>query len=129
VDHLSAVNFPASPSSTAKIQVPAIPLEQHIGKKVALTASALAAGVGDYANSGTMTVATKIRVANLFAELVELRRVMIPFWDFDAICHQHGRLMLAEACGGMNVAEQAIVDTLINAAVLIVRKTALLKLH
>jgi hypothetical protein len=108
---------------------PAIPLELFIGKRVALAASALAAGVTDYTNGGMMTATTKQRVGTLFAELVELRRLMIPFWDFDAICHQYGRLMLAEACGGVAPGEQRIIDDLINTAVRIMRKTTALELH
>jgi len=123
VDPTPAINVPAPSVSTAKAQLPVIPLERQVGKAVAMAASAIAAGVRDYANGG-MTVATKVRVADQFAQLYELRRLMVGTWDFDAIAHWHGRLALAEACGGVNAAEQAIVDTLINTVMDILRKVA-----
>jgi hypothetical protein len=88
-----------------------------------MAASAIAAGVRDYANGGLMTVATKVRVANVFAELFELRRLMVGVWDFDGIAHQYGRLALAEASGpDVNAAEQAIIDELVNAVMDILRQ-------
>ena len=87
-----------------------------------MAASAIAAGVRDYANGGLMTVATKRRVADVFAELYELRRRMVGAWDFDGIAHQYGRLALAEACGHVNAGEQRIIDELVNAVMDILRK-------
>jgi len=87
-----------------------------------MTASAIAAGVQDFGNAGKMTVATKVRVADLFAELYELRCLMAGSWDFDGIAHQHGRLALAEACGGVNAGEQRIIDELVNGVMEILRK-------
>jgi hypothetical protein len=121
--NLPAVEIVLAPSSsTAKIQVPAVPLERQVGKAVAMTASAIAAGVRDYANGGGMTVATKTRVATLFTELFELRCLTVGAWNFDAIAHQQGRLALAEACGHVNAAEQAIIDELINTVMDVLRK-------
>jgi hypothetical protein len=110
--------------STSKAEVPPTPLELRVGKAVAMTASAIAAGVQDYASNGGMAVSTKVRVAELFGELYELRCLMLPAWDFDGIAHQRGRETLIELCGGVSEAEQAIVDTLINTVVLILRKVA-----
>jgi len=127
--NLPAVEIIPAPSSTiATPEVPAIPLERRVGKLVALAASALAASVRDYAN-GSSTKASKLRAAKLIAELVELRRLMVGIWDFDGICHQHGRAALIEACGGANAGEQRIIDELVNSTMEILRKTALMELH
>jgi len=100
-------------------------LELRVGKLVALAASALAAGVRD----GGLTKAPKLRAANLVAQLFELRKLMVPTWDFDGIAHQHGRLALAEACGPVNEAEQRILDELVNGVMEILRKVVLSELH
>ena len=110
--------------STSKAEVPPTPLELRVGKAVAMTASAIAAGVQDYRSGGRMSVTTKVRVANLFAELYELRCLTAGVWDFNAIGHKYGRLALVEACGHVSAAEQAIVDELINTAMDILRKIA-----
>ena len=89
-----------------------------------MTASAIAAGVQDYASNGRMTVATKVRTADCISELYKLRCLMLPAWDFDAIAHQRGRETLTELCGAASEAEQAIVDTLINTAMDVLRKVA-----
>ena len=127
MDHTSATVLPFAPEqsrSTGKDQVPPTPLERRVGRAVAMTASAIAAGVQDYASNGRMTVPTKVRTADCLSELYKLRCLMVPVWDFDGIAHQQGRLALAEACGGVNAAEQAIIDTLINATMDVVRKIA-----
>src|SRR5262249_15963752 len=119
-----------TPSSSAeKVQIPPTPLELRVGKLVALAASAVAAAVRDYGAAGRMTVATKSPVGDLFAELVELRRLMVPHWDFDGIAHQHGRQWLVEACGPVSVDEERIIGALVNSTMEILRKTALLELH
>ena len=95
-----------------------------------MTASAIAAGVLDYASNGRMTVATKVRVADLFGELYEVRSLMMSNnWDFDGIAHQLGRETLIELCGGGGDGERAIVDELIYTAMNILRKVALSELH
>ena len=104
-------------------------MEIHIGKLVALAASALARGMMDYGAAGRMTIATKVRVADLFADLVDLRRTMIPHFDFDALAHEHGRLALAEACAPANEAERRILDELINSTMEILHKVALSELN
>jgi hypothetical protein len=125
VDHISSVTSLAPSTPTAKTQVPPTPLERRVGKMVAMAASAIAAGVRDYASNGRMTVATKVRVADLFGELYEVRSLMVSNnWDFDAIAHQLGRETLIELCGGASDGERAIVDELVNAVVLTLRKVA-----
>ena len=93
-----------------------------------MAASALAAGMRDYANGG-LTVATKLRSGETIAQLYELRRLMAGAWDFDGICHQYGRLALAEACPPANEAERRILDTLVNSVMEILRKLVLSELH
>lgn len=117
-----------APSSTTAKPKP-IPLEIHIGKLVALAASALARGVMDYRNSGRMSLQTKLRTANLFSELYELRRAMVPYWDFDGLAHEHGRQWLIEACGGANAGEQRILDELVNGVMEILRKVVTSQLN
>jgi len=124
VDHPALITpAPEQSRSTSETQPPAIPLERHIGKIVALAASAIAAGVTDYTNCGAMTVATKIRVGDQFWELYRLRCLMVGIgaWDFDAICHEQGRRALAESCGGVNAAEERILDELVNGVMKILR--------
>ena len=117
--NLPTVEILASFRSTADLQAPPIPLELCIGKKVALAASAIAAGVRD----GGMTVATKVRVADSFWQLYRLRCLMVGVgaWDFEAICHQYGRQALAEACGGVSAAEERILDELVNGVMKVLR--------
>ena len=128
MDHIPAVENLARSSSTSKTQIPPTPLERRVGKLVCLAASALAASVCDYAN-GSPNRAPKLRVANLIAQLFELRKLMVPTWDFDGIAHQHGRLALAEACGEVSAAEQVILDELVNGTMEILRKVVLSELH
>jgi hypothetical protein len=127
VDHIPTITTLAPESrSTSKAEVPPTPLELRVGKAVAMTASAIAQGVCDFGKGGKMTVATKKRVASLFGELYEARSLMMSNnWDFDGIAHQLGRQWLIEACSPANDGERAIVDTLINTVVLILRKVAL----
>jgi hypothetical protein len=118
VDHFSAITTPAPEQFRS---TPPTLLEFRVGKLVALAASALAATVRDYAN-GSSTKAPKLRAANLIVELFELRQLMVGTWDFDAICHEHGRKALAEACGHVNAREQRILDELVNGAMEILQK-------
>jgi len=115
--------------STSKAEVPPTPLELRVGKMVAMTASAIAAGVQDYANNGGMTVATKVRTADCISELYKLRCLMVPFWDFDAIGHQLGRESLIEFCGAANDTERAIIDELVNTVMQVLRKAVLAELN
>lgn len=118
-------------ASIVEPQIPLIPLERQIGRLVGLTASALAAAGLDYVNSGRLSVAPKLRAAKLIVQLFELRQMMIPHWDFDAICHQHGRQWLLEKCGpDVNPSEQErIIDEFVNGTMEILHKVALSELH
>jgi len=110
-------------SSTSETQIP-LPLERQIGKAVALTASAIAEAVRDYASNGRMTVTTKVRTAGCFSELHTLRCLLVPVLDFDGVAHEYGRLALAEACSPANDTERAIIDELINTVMNVLRKVA-----
>ena len=110
--------------STFKAEVPPTPLELRVGKMVAMTASAIAAGVQDYASNGRMTVTTRVRTAGCFSELHTLRCLLVPALDFDGIAHEYGRLALAEACSPANDTERAIIDELINTVMNVLRKVA-----
>src|SRR5262245_63535080 len=125
---ISAVEILAPSSSTAKPQIPPTPLELRVGKLVALAASALAASVHHYAN-GNPTRASNLRVANLVAQLFELRCLMVGAWDFDGIAHQYGRLALVEAYSPSNDAERRVVDELVNGTMEILRKVVLSERH
>ena len=125
MDHPEPTNvIPLEPSrSTSETQIP-LPLERQIGKAVALTASAIAEAVRDYASNGRMTVTTKVRTAGCFSELHTLRCLLVPVLDFDGVAHEYGRLALAEACSPANDTERAIIDTLINTVMDILRRIA-----
>jgi len=126
--NLPTVEILAPFVSTAKAEVPPTPLELHVGKLVASAASALAAGMHHYAN-GSPTRASTLRVAHWVAQLFELRRLMVPTWDFDGIAHQHGRLALIAAHSPGNDAEQRVIDELVNGVMEILRKLVLSELH
>ena len=125
MDHPEPTNvIPLEPSrSTSETQIP-LPLERQIGKAVALTASAIAEAVRDYASNGRMTVTTKVRTAGCFSELHTLRCLLVPVLDFDGVAHEYGRLALAEACSPANDTERAIIDELINTVMNVLRKVA-----
>jgi len=131
VDHSPAITplAPEQSRSTAKDQVPPTPLERRVGHMVAMAASAIAAGVQDYASNGGMSVATKVRTVDCIGELFKLRCLMAPIWDFDAIGHQLGRESLIEFCGAANDTERAIIDELVNTVMQVLRKAVLAELN
>jgi len=110
VDHTSAVNVPAPPS-TKVARRPPTSLENYIGLQVAAAAAVLLQMLAEFGGGGVSPV-TKNSFCDLIGELFELQRATVGYFDFDVVAHKRGIAVLRENDIPLAVAEFAVDEAL-----------------
>ena len=106
-------------TSTAKPVVPW--LEHHVGEMTAAAASTVLEALAEYKDRG-LTPATRNQTGEVFWELYRLRQLLVPTWDFDAICREQGTAALRAADVAPATAQIAI-DEVIRVLHAVIRET------
>jgi len=99
---------------------PSPTLERHVGELVAAAASAVAEGMREKFQRGSLTASTKTAGGDLIFELYKLRTFMVGYWPFDDIARKHGTAVLLEASG--SDISPASADDLVTAVMNILHK-------
>ena len=104
-----AVVSEEQPRSTATKPVP--PIERYVGKMTAAAAGTILEALAEYKDRG-VTPATRNQTGEVFFELYRLRQLLVPTWDFDAICREQGTAALRAADVAPAIAQIAIDEVL-----------------